>query len=665
MICRSRDVYKEVSSVILITILVLLTISTLLHTNRLTSSKVLDVPRSNADTPWYEYLKSYTEEDSDDRFSISSYGITVTNQYRDDDSDYIYKDGGAGAYGDFALDFDLKATSMDMTTSQVWRGIICIFSDDAGKDWGRHEDNDDRVWGIAINYGDTGATWSLGILNIHNGDNNHGSTVSGLDLNTQYYCTLSKTGVKVTLTVYNDSDRTSVVGTTSHTLTADYSFNYFYAIASVSANGHYEWSGKLENFHFAGGIYVEDLASTDMILWTEVAYISNTTGNHKLEYDLDPSFESVDDVLWSNDTDTPQFFIPQSSYNINETVYYRVTISGYQDTGSFSYTSSPSDSVSYRLAFPQEAYKGGTHSPPGANVARIIWVDPVTGNWIIKKGTGNSVVFYQSSDRGLHWTQVGSTLSVDNDLPSGWVHITSGAEFAHDGTYYYLVLGGTHDSGRGSFIYRGTSLSDLTYQGKLCDFSSGFPHLSVNCRSHDLWYNETDGKMWFAVGGADDTKGSWDYVYKVCDTDGDLNLDDETPVLLFDVGDWSGEGWADGFVHPFNQLWWDWTNNRAMGAVVGCGSDTPDYDFESGLVFPTSPISSGGSPTYFYNSTTAEKGYFGWAFDTGGSASVGMTDINDACIVWENNGAMFAKMRESGIAGNPDPDKGDQWLGVV
>jgi len=332
----------------------------------------------------YEYLKDYVEEDAANRFDIFSYSADVDNLLRSDSDHNLYTDGGVDYYADFALDFDLIVTHMDMTSGTYWRGMIASFSDEAGQDYSWHDDNNKHIWGLVLHCQNAGATYAVGILNIAGTSNNHGGTVANLAVNTQYYLTLSKTKDVAKLIVYSDSNRETQVGLTEHTLNRDYALRYFYALQSMDSSGDYDWCGTVANYRFTGGIYVESLTSTDLLLWTEIAYVSNTTGSHKLEYDLDPLFGSVDGILWSNSTSTPQFYIPQSAYNVNQTLYYRVTINGYQEESNFTYTSSPNEDVLTQITFPTEQYQGGDHSPPTVLSNKRIWVDPVSGKWTIK-----------------------------------------------------------------------------------------------------------------------------------------------------------------------------------------------------------------------------------------------------------------------------------------
>jgi len=163
---------------------------------------------------------------------------------RRDAVSYVYKDFGAGHFGDVEVDFDFEITA----TFSLYAGeIICCISNTIGTQNDLTVANDGI---IIVSYTNAGnIRISIFDYNLDNSDHYYtGGTTSP-----HLYCTFKRIGSTATLDLYSDSDRTTLVDALSITCETG-SKRYFYALASRAAANEVDdtQTGYVQNFEIIG-----------------------------------------------------------------------------------------------------------------------------------------------------------------------------------------------------------------------------------------------------------------------------------------------------------------------------------------------------------------------------------------------------------------------------
>jgi len=304
---------------------------------------------------------------------IARTSTQVTHTYDRTQESYLYKDYGVGYFTpskNFELDFDIKESSVN--AYRFWNPMGLANDLDGWYQVSGYEIS------VTLHYGSGEYDVYIRLAEYLDGSlqdpDNWDTDTTTLSQDTWYYCTYSEDGGNATLDVYSDAARTTSVLQLSITLNnPSYSYRYLYlAQSSEQGVGTEDPLGYSRNYVMRTGDleYVNSLTETDRMIWTEVRYLSNVTTDHKLEYDLDPEFGSVDGSLWANSTDSPQFFIPNSAMTVNQTLYYRLTVSGHSETENITYSISAGDALDKGMCFPQTQFLGGSHDPPNAKGGR-------------------------------------------------------------------------------------------------------------------------------------------------------------------------------------------------------------------------------------------------------------------------------------------------------
>ena len=168
----------------------------------------------------YENFSTYTEVDEGDDITVTSSKVQWVNMNRNVTS-YVYKDFGAGHFGDLTHDITVQFNSSNNIAHFLW-------------------------WGLGNKIDDLSGFWSTGGVEslMCSGYQNSGTYVfyarsgSGfgtdncnISANTPYYCTVTRAGTTMTVEIYTDAEKTSLFDTLSITCTAT-TLRYLYACMS-------------------------------------------------------------------------------------------------------------------------------------------------------------------------------------------------------------------------------------------------------------------------------------------------------------------------------------------------------------------------------------------------------------------------------------------------
>jgi hypothetical protein len=175
-------------------------------------------------------LTTFTEVDPNNHITETASRGTFSGLTRNE-SAYLYEDFGAGYFGtDFIFDFNFRIGGYS------GNGLMSL-------------------WGLSNEIGDV-TSWTSGIwLNLYDDGGVTYIKISGVSSNipvnesTVYYARIIRAGSTLTLLVFSDSGRTTLVGALSTYISDTDTYRYFYAISSRSADGlAYSISGYSENY---------------------------------------------------------------------------------------------------------------------------------------------------------------------------------------------------------------------------------------------------------------------------------------------------------------------------------------------------------------------------------------------------------------------------------
>ncbi len=177
---------------------------------------------------------TYTEVDTGAKLTVTASRITAANMLRNEDC-YVYKDFGASYFDGLKIYFEIynSSTAADQGIGGLGLTQTTI--------------NDLNAWAtpdIRISaYSVTPPT-----LNLARGATTTDTSI-GLADNTLYYCTLSRAagGDVVTLDIYSDASRTTLVDTLSVSGFGTNKFRYLYGMASHNSATNIRWDGYVQN----------------------------------------------------------------------------------------------------------------------------------------------------------------------------------------------------------------------------------------------------------------------------------------------------------------------------------------------------------------------------------------------------------------------------------
>ena len=187
-----------------------------------------------------EDFTTYTETDPGADVTVTSSRITIASG-TDNDTYNVFKDKGAGYFDALDIDFAMRVTTGVTTDAIVGIAIINTATPTTENMAGTLTSSD-----ISANM-----YWYNGTNIFLSRGNFAGITdsVAGLSIDTTYYCTLVRTAGSdtVTLEIYSDSGRTSLVDTLSVSGFGTTTWQYVYGLMTAEFNESNVLNGYVEN----------------------------------------------------------------------------------------------------------------------------------------------------------------------------------------------------------------------------------------------------------------------------------------------------------------------------------------------------------------------------------------------------------------------------------
>lgn len=182
-------------------------------------------------------LTTYTEVDSAGDLTVTSTKVDFDTMQVVADA-YLYKDFGAGYFGDFDIDFEAEITASATGSIAVLIGI----GNTAGSraDW---ESANDGMFLYALNNAGNIELW----LKCSNTDNLDSYTPAAGSTMALRYFSFKRSGTTLTLEIYSDSSRTVLVDTLTVTSESG-TKRYLHAVASRDSVGTATITGYTQNF---------------------------------------------------------------------------------------------------------------------------------------------------------------------------------------------------------------------------------------------------------------------------------------------------------------------------------------------------------------------------------------------------------------------------------
>jgi len=176
----------------------------------------------------YEDLRTYTEQDPNNHITDigdDGFGITFVS-VRNEDA-WRYRDLGVGHLVDFVHEFETKVTEIGTIGDLAFVYAFANTIDDA-RSWFVDNAEAVQVWW----YNPNGSSIKLYLQET---DGGWTQDISGaLALNTDYYCTLTRSGATVTLQIYSDAARTTLVDTLTVSIPSAHTYRYVFAAVSYN-----------------------------------------------------------------------------------------------------------------------------------------------------------------------------------------------------------------------------------------------------------------------------------------------------------------------------------------------------------------------------------------------------------------------------------------------
>lgn len=171
----------------------------------------------------FEDFTTFTEVDEDGDVTVIALNIAFDTMRRDAET-YVWKDYGAGFFGDFTARFQVNITDLeagDITAATV--GGFAMFSNDTGV-------GDDLTNFLGVTISQNQATddqFRLRLWERFGGATVFISPQQNIhSVNDPLFCTVNRTGADVMFRVYSDSTRTTLIQTTTQTGNGDrYQYN--------------------------------------------------------------------------------------------------------------------------------------------------------------------------------------------------------------------------------------------------------------------------------------------------------------------------------------------------------------------------------------------------------------------------------------------------------
>ena len=197
--------------------------------------------------PYEDFSSGYTETDPNSDITISTTNLTIDSMIMDVDA-YVYKDFTAGHFGDTVdHDFECKVTGRTVASysvGTVW-ALTNVVND--GYYWYANNSQAVHCWF----YWTTTPVYRLYLRDCENGGTDQDFYTCLV--NTWYYCTASRNATSMSILIYSDSGRTSLLDTITVTLAAGRTYRYFMACNSydIGTTATMSWVSDYYDLHEA------------------------------------------------------------------------------------------------------------------------------------------------------------------------------------------------------------------------------------------------------------------------------------------------------------------------------------------------------------------------------------------------------------------------------
>jgi hypothetical protein len=190
-----------------------------------------------------EDFTTYAEVDPNSHLSVSSSRVTVSGLIRNETA-YVAKDKGASYFsGDFTHKVDVNCSSVSGAFAQnsVWS---------LSEGLGSLQDMIDGSYdSLFLGFIFASSKIQVTIYEFYGGSLYQDQYIGAAPPVT-YYLTIQRTGTALTVKIYSDAARTTLLDTLSLELHAAVAYQYVYATQSRDEAGTEAWSGYVENLVF-------------------------------------------------------------------------------------------------------------------------------------------------------------------------------------------------------------------------------------------------------------------------------------------------------------------------------------------------------------------------------------------------------------------------------
>jgi hypothetical protein len=168
-----------------------------------------------------EDFSTFTEQDADAALTVTSTRVTAYAMYSRSKNYWMYKDYGAGHFGNFSHLITTRTTSAGDTNNNIVPWMV------QNNGEGEGSDIETLHVGLMFNTYYRGTVLEIGDMDTPTWDSWTGSS------NTVYYVTLERNGTTFTGKIYDDSGRTNLLDTLSLTCVTT---TFRYCTVSASYN---------------------------------------------------------------------------------------------------------------------------------------------------------------------------------------------------------------------------------------------------------------------------------------------------------------------------------------------------------------------------------------------------------------------------------------------
>jgi hypothetical protein len=273
-----------------------------------------------------EDFTTYIEHDPDNCFTVTAPKVDINGQVENLGS-YVYKDYGAGSFGNFT-----HLSTVNATSASDW---AVIFFDTLSNEIAA-QNNMSNYLGLLF-YKDYPTTLWLKLE--QNAGGSKTSDGYAASFNTTYYLTFQRSGTLATLKIYSDSARTTLLTTLSLSVNTT-TYKYVYAILGQAMGYSATFAGYIQDLDLQLPVpTVTNSAATDITTTGATLHgeITNTGGVNAtvrgFEWDTDTGAPYANDWHENGDYGTGTFSHTFTNMPPNTTIYWRAYATNTVGTG--------------------------------------------------------------------------------------------------------------------------------------------------------------------------------------------------------------------------------------------------------------------------------------------------------------------------------------------